>query len=136
MQENPNSRWQNRPSVASHTFCRSPGGPPAAATIVSPARACSCSRPMTWPWVSSAPVSGTMSPKSAGIEARSNAVSGSSAAARTGSHSATFDADLVLPRLPGWCTRRPCTLVGERGEGALGVADDAGGAEPLARRSR
>ena len=91
MQENPNSRWAYRPSVASHTFCRSPGGPPAAATIVSPSRACSCIRPMTWPWVSSAPVSGTMSPKSAGIDARSNGVSGSSAAARTGSQLATAE---------------------------------------------
>ena len=46
---------------------------------------------MTWPWVSSAPVSGTMSPKSAGIVLRSNGVSGSSAAACTGSHAATFE---------------------------------------------
>ena len=91
MQENPNSRWQNRPSVASHTFCRSPGGPPAAATTVSPGRACSCSRPMTWPWVSSAPVSGTTSGKSAGIVERSNGVSGSSAAARCGSQAATVE---------------------------------------------
>ena len=30
MHENPNSRWANRPFVASHTFWTSPGGPPRA----------------------------------------------------------------------------------------------------------
>src|ERR671935_60148 len=57
MQENPNSRWARRPSVASQTFWRSPGGPPAAAMMTSPGRACSWSSPMIWPWVSTAPVS-------------------------------------------------------------------------------
>ena len=33
MHEKPNSRWQLRPSVASQRLSRSPGGPPAAATI-------------------------------------------------------------------------------------------------------
>ena len=82
MQEKPNSRWQVRPPVASHTFCRSPGGPPAAATIASPGRACSCSTPMIWPWVSTASVSVTTS-ESAGTVDLSNSWSGSSAAARS-----------------------------------------------------
>ena len=130
MQENPNSRWANRPSVASHTFCTSPGGPPAAATIVSPARACSCIRPMTWPWVSSAPVSGTMSREVGGDR---RAVERGVRVQRRGPHRLPAlhrRADLVLPLLRGG-EPGGRDLVGERGEGALGVADDAGGAEAL-----
>ncbi len=78
MQEKPNSRWQVRPPVASHTFCRSPGGPPAAAMITSPACACSCSTPMICPWVSTASVVVTTS-VSTGSADLSNSWSGSSA---------------------------------------------------------
>ncbi len=130
MQENPNSRWAYRPSVASHTFCTSPGGPPAAATIVSPARACSCMRPMTWPWVSSAPVSGTMSREVGGDR---RAVERGVRVERGGPHRLPAlhrRADLVLPLLRGG-EPGGRDLVGERGERALGVADDAGGAEAL-----
>ena len=80
MQEKPNSRWQVRPPVASHTFCRSPGGPPAAATMTSPARACSCSTPMIWPWVRTASVVVTTS-ESAVTADLSNSWSGSRASA-------------------------------------------------------
>ena len=86
---------------------------------------------MTWPWVSSAPVSGTMSAEVGGDR---GAVERGVRVQRGGPH-----------RLPA---RRPSTRTsschscragvpgglhrgGQRGEGALGVADDAGGAEAL-----
>ncbi len=100
MQENPNSRWQYRPPVT-HTLSRSPGGPPAAAMITSPGRACSCRSPMTWPWVRTAPVVVTMS-ESGGTVPTSKVRSGSIAAAR------------VVPRMPSGCRTRSCQAAGER----------------------
>src|SRR4029453_1117086 len=49
MQEKPNSRWQWRPPVASQTFWRSPGGPPAAARMGSPGWGGSWGRPGAGP---------------------------------------------------------------------------------------
>ena len=71
--------------MASQTFCRSPGGPPAAAMIVSPGCACSCSRPMIWPWVRTAAVSVTTSESAETVDL-SKGVSGSRAAARSACH--------------------------------------------------
>ncbi len=85
---------------------------------------------MTWPWVSSAPVSGTMSAEVGGDR---RAVERGVRVQRGGTHRLPAlhrRADLVLPLLRGG-EPGGRDLVGERGEGALGVADDAGGAEAL-----
>ena len=108
-----------RPPVASHTFCRSPGGPPAAAMIMSPGWACSCSTPMIWPWVSTASVS----------------VMTSAVSARSAALSAAVGIERAARSMPGAvrsssCARQAVAAVrragtrGECGQGPFRVADD------------
>ena len=119
------------PSVASHIFSRSPGGPPAAAMIVSPGRACSWSTPMSWRLGQDGVGSGMTSVVCWRSTSTSATVSASSAAARTGAHAdrGGFDSRSRRPR-------RPTRVVGQRRRQRLrvqpGVADGSSGAQPVA----